>query len=123
MDVYNINPVGKPRMTQRDQWKKRPAVMRYRAFADEVRDKIKEVPIPYHVIFILPMPKSWSKKKRREMAGEPHCQRPDKDNLEKAFLDALFTDDSHVWDGRVSKLWGGVGQIIVSKLHKFEVQI
>lgn len=36
---YPIVPVPKPRMTQRDKWQKRPAVMRYRAFCDEVRAK------------------------------------------------------------------------------------
>lgn len=121
--TYNIVPVPKPRMTRSDKWKKRPSVMKYRAFADEVRYQIKDIPVPYHVIFVLPMPKSWSRKKRLEMAGEPHQQKPDKDNLEKGFLDALFDDDSHVWDGRVSKIWGDVGQIIVSRIHQFEVQI
>lgn len=120
MQTFDITPVSKPRMTRSDRWKQRPAVMKYRAFADEVRDKIKDIPVPYHVIFVLPMPKSWSKKKRIEMAGAPHRQKPDKDNLEKALLDALFEDDSHVWDGRVSKLWGDAGQIIVSRIHQFE---
>lgn len=120
MQTYNIVPVGKPRMTQSDKWKKRPAVLRYRAFADEVRLKVKDLPIPFHVIFIIPMPKSWSKKKRREMLGEPHRQRPDLDNILKGFLDALFEDDAGVWDGRATKLWGDVGQIIVSRIHQFE---
>lgn len=39
---------------------------------------------------------------------------PDKDNLEKAVLDAVFENDSHVWDGRVSKLWADRGVLIVS---------
>lgn len=121
--VYDIVPVGKPRMTQSDRWKKRPAVMRYWAFKDEVQLKIKELPIPYHVIFLIEMPKSWSKKKRLEMVGTPHRSRPDKDNLEKALLDALYEDDSAVWDGRVTKLWGEKGQIIVARIHQFEVQI
>ena len=34
---YPIIPLGKPRMTQRDKWAKRPAVLRYRAFKDECR--------------------------------------------------------------------------------------
>ena len=32
---YDITPVPKPRQTQRDKWKRRDVVMRYRAFADE----------------------------------------------------------------------------------------
>lgn len=87
--------------------------MRYRAFADELRLKVRvrDVPLPYHVVFVLPMPASWSAKKRREMNLQPHIVKPDKDNLEKAFLDALFPEDSHIWDGRASKLWGVRGEI------------
>src|SRR5690554_3514466 len=102
--VYPITPMGKPRMTQRDKWKQRPEVMRYRAFRDEVR--IRGVKLPesgYHLTFVLPMPKSWSKKKRDAMRGAPHQQRPDKDNLEKALLDAIFEEDARIWDGRVTK--------------------
>ncbi|MDX6042622.1 RusA family crossover junction endodeoxyribonuclease [Scandinavium lactucae] len=114
MRTFDITPLGKPRMTRADKWKKRPEVMRYRAFCDEVR--LKNVSLPecgYHVIFVLPMPPSWSKKKKADYCGKPHQQRPDKDNLEKALLDALFGEDSHIWDGRVSKIWGERGQIII----------
>lgn len=112
--IYPIVPMGKPRMTRADKWKKRPEVMRYWAFCDEVR--LRGVAIPesgYHVIFVLPMPQSWSKKKRAEYAGKPHQQKPDRDNLEKALLDAIFDDDCRIWDGRVSKIWGEKGQIII----------
>lgn len=119
MKKYDIVPIPKPRMTRRDTWAKRPAVLRYRAFKDEVRLKGLTLPeFGYHVTFVIPMPKSWSKKKRAEMNGKPHQQTPDKDNLEKALLDALHTDDSHVWDGRVTKVWGEVGQIIVDEIKE-----
>ncbi|NWC66026.1 RusA family crossover junction endodeoxyribonuclease [Cedecea sp. P7760] len=114
MKVYNILPMGKPRMTRADKWKKRLEVLRYRAFCDEVR--LNQIELPecgYHVIFVLPMPPSWSKKKQAEYDGKPHQSRPDKDNLEKALLDALFGEDSHIWDGRVSKIWGTTGKIII----------
>ena len=61
---YLITPVTKPRQTRSDVWKKRKPVMKYRAFADEVR--ANKVIIPSggcHVTFIIPMPKSYSKKK------------------------------------------------------------
>ncbi|ANI82395.1 RusA family crossover junction endodeoxyribonuclease [Kosakonia oryzae] len=114
--IYPIVPMGKPRMTRSDKWKKRPEVMRYRAFRDEVR--IRGVVLPAagaHITFILPMPASWSKKKRAEMNGKPHQVKPDKDNLEKALLDALFENDAHIWDSRVTKLWGESGQIIIEE--------
>lgn len=114
--IYDITPVPKPRMTQRDKWVKRPPVLRYRAFAEECR--LRGVTLPecgYHVTFVLPMPASWSTKKRAAMNGKPHQQKPDKDNLEKALLDAVFQDDCRVWDGRVTKIWGQAGQIIVQQ--------
>lgn len=123
MKSYDITPVAKPRMTRRDKWEKRSAVLRYRAFADEVRLKIKSIPVPYHVVFVIPMPKSWTAKRKNEMAGQPHEQKPDKDNLEKALLDALFPDDSGVWDGRVTKLWGEAGRICVSPLKPYQPEV
>ena len=36
----DICPVAKPRMTQSDKWRERPAVVKYRAFADELRLKV-----------------------------------------------------------------------------------
>lgn len=114
--AYNINPVGKPRMTQRDRWARRPAVLRYRAFCDECR--LRRVSLPAagaHVTFVIPMPRSWSKKRRAAMAGQPHQQKPDADNLTKALMDAVHADDAHVWDLRVTKVWGEYGQIIVEE--------
>lgn len=116
--IYDITPVSKPRMTQRDKWAKRKPVLEYFAYKQEC--KLKGVELPesnYHVTFILPMPSSWSKKKRAEMNGKPHQQRPDKDNLEKGLLDALFDDDSTVWDGRVTKLWGEKGLIKIDEIR------
>lgn len=111
---YPITPMGKPRMTQRDKWRAREAVVRYRAFKDECR--LRNVMLPdagAHVTFILPMPKSWSKKKRREMNGAPHRQKPDVDNCAKALMDAVFPDDSGVWDIRATKVWGEQGAIVI----------
>lgn len=113
---YLITPMGKPRMTRSDKWKQRPEVLRYRAFKDEVR--LNKVSLPesgYHITFVIPMPQSWSKKKKTEMNGKPHQQKPDKDNLEKALLDAIFEDDCLIWDGRVSKVWGETGKIIIKE--------
>lgn len=118
MKVYDITPMGKPRMTRADKWKKRPEVLRYRAFCDEVRLQCVELPESgSHVTFILPMPASWSKKKRAELNGRPHQQKPDVDNLTKSLLDALFEDDAHIWDVRVSKSWGETGRIIIEELE------
>lgn len=88
--------------------------MQYRAFCDELRLKTKGFRVPcqgLHVVFRLPMPPSWSKKKAVEMAGKPHKQKPDVDNMLKGFFDALCEDDSYIYDIRASKFWDWKGSI------------
>ncbi len=109
---YNITPNPKPRMTRRDKWAKRPAVLRYFAFKDEVR--LKGVVYEYGkaITFHMPMPKSWSKKKKAEMDGKPHKQRPDIDNMIKSLFDSLYDEDAHIWwVGETKKLWAYEGSI------------
>lgn len=89
--------------------------MRYRAFADEARLLKMEVKNGSSIVFILPMPKSWSEKKKEQMNNEPHLQRPDLDNLLKALLDALMKEDSVIWKlGMLEKRWGDIGLITIS---------
>lgn len=119
--IYYIKPVPKPRMTQRDKWltgvKRRPSVRRYFQFKELCRIyKVEVKESETEIVFVLPMPKSWPYKKREEMLGKPHQQRPDKDNLEKALLDAVYDEDCRVWDSRVSKLWGVKPMIAISKI-------
>lgn len=110
--LISVEPVPKPRMTQRDRWAKRPAVLRYREFCDQVRAAGAVVPeCGAHIVFRLPMPASWSKRKRAEMDGKPHQQKPDVDNLAKALLDACLSEDQGVWDMRVTKVWAVSGGI------------
>lgn len=112
--LIKITPVPKPRTTQRDRWAKRPVVVRYYAFADELRLKYNgNLPPKITLQFIMPMPKSWSNKKRELMYMAPHQQRPDIDNLVKAVLDSLCEDDSYVHTVNASKVWGEEGAIII----------
>lgn len=113
-----INPVSKPRMTQRDKWAKRPCVVRYYSFKDELRRAwgCKEVPDQLNLIFYLPMPSSWSKKRRNQMLGKPHQSKPDIDNLIKSFLDCLLENDARIWDVKASKRWAERGAIEVRKV-------
>lgn len=114
MIKYQITPTPKPRMTQRDKWQKRPAVLRYREFCDQVRAAGVQLPNGATVMFRLPMPKSWSKKKRLEMNGKPHQQKPDLDNLLKALIDAVHADDAHIWHLQmVTKIWSEEGSILI----------
>ncbi|TDI82529.1 MAG: RusA family crossover junction endodeoxyribonuclease [Betaproteobacteria bacterium] len=117
-EIYNINPVAKPRMTQRDKWKKRPCVLGYYAFKDDCRlHKVRVPACNSHIIFVIPMPKSWPKKKKAKFVNKAHQQKPDKDNLEKSLLDAVYGEDCVVWDNRVTKIWGDVGRIIICDIY------
>lgn len=112
--VLDIVPVSAPRMTQRDRWAKRPPVLRYFAFREHIQLlKASVAESGDTVTFVLPMPKSWSKKKREAMDGAPHQQKPDVDNLTKALLDSIFEDDSHVHDIHTRKVWGVEGSIVI----------
>lgn len=102
---YDIAPVPKPRMTQRDKWLKRPCVLRYRAFADKCRARRVKLPGACRIVFHLPMPRTWSVSKRVQLQGAPHTTKPDLDNLIKALMDAVLKDDAHVFDIRAEKRW------------------
>lgn len=115
--ILDITPVPKPRMTKSDRWKKRPAVTRYWAFCDQLREQWGDEPLPEAVsmFFQLPMPNSWSKKKKAELAGKPHKQRPDIDNLMKAVMDALCEDDSYIHSVKARKEWSKIGAIVLTE--------
>lgn len=67
------------------------------------------------VTFSIPMPKSWSDKKKREMRYMPHKQTPDVDNLIKGLMDTL-PEDSHIWNIHIEKVWDITGSIRVEQL-------
>jgi Holliday junction resolvase RusA-like endonuclease len=119
MKSYSIEPMGKPRMTRRDKWKQRDCVLRYRAFKDSVRASGLVLPQPCKVLFTIPMPESWSRKKRVGQDGQPHMAKPDIDNLVKAILDSLYEDDAHVWSVWGEKRWGTTGSISVQGMEEF----
>lgn len=106
-------PVSCPRMTQRDKWMKRPCVMRYREYSDRLRKFVNlhdlyvgKVTAKFH----MPMPESWSLKKIQFMAGHPHRQRGDLDNMVKSILDSLMKEDGMVWSVYAEKYWAQPGK-------------
>jgi Holliday junction resolvase RusA-like endonuclease len=104
-----VEPMGKPRMTQRDKWAKRPVVLRYRAFADAVRASapadMVTAPISVSWKAYLSMPDSWSQKKKEAHKGRLHQSKPDRDNIDKGILDALWPNDSCIATGTIEKRW------------------
>jgi len=118
-------PVGAPRMTQQDKWKKRPCVTRYRDFKDAIRkvsgampDSSKVMSLSW-VAFFTP-PESWSKKRRAAAMGELHRSKPDLDNIAKGVFDALFTDDSGIAKGTFEKRWGDQSRLEVTIIYRTE---
>tara|TARA_R110002020_G_scaffold153326_2_gene332714 strand:- start:75 stop:443 length:369 start_codon:yes stop_codon:yes gene_type:complete len=118
--ILDVTPVSKPRMTRADRWKKRQSVLKFFAF----RDAVKQSPAwktlqlldmdSFKIVFHVPMPKSWSKKKKAQFEGKPHQQRPDLDNYLKAWKDSVYEEDAVVWNVEATKLWtSGPGYIMV----------
>ena len=114
---FDVVPVSAPRMNQADRWKKRPCVVKYFEYRDQVRAIAAEqgftLPERFYLWFQMPMPKSWSQRKKRMMFGEPCRVKPDADNLAKGFFDC-FGEDKHVWSVQITKTWHDVGCIIVT---------
>lgn len=67
-------------------------------------------PVELRLTFIMPIPKSTSKKMAERLLDTPHIKRPDGDNLEKMILDScngiLFNDDSQIWKCTWEKIYG-----------------
>jgi Holliday junction resolvase RusA-like endonuclease len=125
------DPIGKPSMTQRDKWKKRPCVMRYRAWADRLRAVAgpfgigplppAEAVLELSILAQFEPPKSWSKKRQVAMVGAPHQNRPDIDNVAKAAMDALYPRiDSAIARLTVEKRWDWKAGIEITIIYRTE---
>lgn len=118
--TIKIDPVTAPRQTRKDRFSPSSAVRRYWAYKDELRLRCPRLEIPRDVElvsldFVIAMPGSWSRRKRAELDGRPHRQKPDIDNLVKAFLDTFSPqDDSYIPAIEARKRWGEEGLILFS---------
>jgi len=107
-----VAPVPKPRMTKSDSWRKRPAVVKYWKFKDDLKAVVKgDLEPRFKITFYVPMSVSWSKRQKAAMNGQPHQMKPDIDNYLKAFMDALSSDDSYIYDVHARKFWSETGSI------------
>jgi len=110
-------------MTRADSWRKRPVILRYHEFKDVIRETGASLDESGMLVeFQLPMPPSWSARKRAELNGKPHQQKPDLDNLLKALMDALLPDDSIVWDIHARKVWGTIGTITLNRSEAWTIR-
>lgn len=117
--VLDMDPMSKPRMVNSDRWKKRPVVLRYRVFCDELRLRCKAQKFrpgdSLEIIFYFPCPKSWSKRKRQAHLLQPHQQKPDLDNCIKV-LDAILPEDKTVHRIHAAKFWAETGSIHIRNI-------
>lgn len=103
-------------MTRNQYWI--PAAKRYFAWKDDLRmlalAEGYELEEPLSLTFVLPVPKSCTKKERERRLGNPHRTTPDLDNMIKAFKDALSDNDAGIAEyGTMRKIWGESGAIII----------
>ncbi len=113
MKIYEITPIGKPRMTQRDRWHKRPAA--YWAFKHEVRlhgSRLSES--GYHVTFVIPMPMSGARKSARNTLARP-INRSQTKTISKRHYSMPSLMTAVVSGGAGKKIWGELGRIIIKE--------
>lgn len=92
---------GCPHCLSQENLNRKKRLERYNDYKDDLRGLAKkagfEMPVAgWALYFYIPMPKSWSKKKKELMKGQLHLQKPDIDNFEKGFYDALSVVDEQI---------------------------
>ena len=119
--IVPLTAMGKPRMTRRDKWAKRDCVVRYREFCDLLRHYCQGMPLdPVYLEWVayFPIPASLSKKKAEELVNQFHRVKPDRDNIDKAIMDALFKQDQRLAVGAQEKRYDdGHGPRIVIRVE------
>ena len=117
----HVQPIPYARMTRFSKWNKQSKkYTQYKQYIQLMVKKEKfELSNRLSINFYIPMAKSWTKKKRFQMAYEPHQQKPDLDNLVKGLLDSLFQycgGDHAVCEIRATKYWADEGCIEITNL-------
>ena len=122
--ILNINPQTHVRATQGDsiffripREKLRPSGLsrlkrleRYNIYKIELGAEAKRKgfvfpPVGASITFFVPVPPSWSKKKKKLYHGTFHQSKPDLDNLLKALMDSLMAEDKQIAHIELSKRW------------------
>lgn len=91
--------------------------------AEAKRKNFTLPPVGASITFFIPVPQSWSLKKKRQYHGRFHQSKPDIDNLMKALLDALMKEDKEIAHLEIQKRWVDfdIGWIEVSSKNYEEV--
>ena len=128
--LFDVIPFGAPRLTQSDKWKTNPnhpdplkrqrkVVTQYFDFKNRLVQQAIEMGFEleqiFDAVYLIPMPNSWSAKKKEKMNGLPCEVQPDTDNITKAIKDTLRKSDSDIWFEKAEKRWAYHGSIIIFK--------
>ena len=126
--VFDVIPMGSVRMTQSDRWKTNPnhldpnkrqrkSVTKHFTFKNEItrQGKLMNFNIGecLECVYFIPMPDSWSEKKKEKMNGFPCKVKPDCDNITKLVKDSFCINDSNIWNEEAKKVWAYNGSIII----------
>lgn len=126
--LFDVIPIGAPRLTQSDKWKTNPnhidplkrqrkTVTQYFAFKNALQLQANlmkfELGQAFEAVYLIPMPNTWSNKKKERMNGLPCEVKPDTDNITKAVKDTLRKNDSDIWYEKAEKRWAYHGSIII----------
>jgi Holliday junction resolvase RusA-like endonuclease len=128
--MIDVCPMGAVRMSKSDTWKtdplhpnplkrQRQVVARYFAYKNKVVETCNKLNYTLgntlNITFYLPMPESWSNKKKSAFLHQPHKSKPDLDNLIKAFMDSMKKSDSDIYQITAEKRYDYQGYIIVKE--------
>lgn len=116
--LFNVSPMGAVRTTQRQKWVD-PSAKRYNAYKQAIAGSAASqsivgqptpAPLALKMVFVMPIPESWSKKKRWDALNKAHMTKPDLDNLIKGCTDALngvvWQDDKQIVSVEATKVYG-----------------
>lgn len=125
-----VEPYGtpRPRFSRRGNYVQTYHPAKYTQYKHSVkqflpRTLFDNVPISVKMLFIVKIPNSWSKSRKRAAVGKWCMKKPDVDNYAKAILDAgnehTWQDDSIVVDLHVKKKYG-IEPCVYLKITKLE---
>ncbi len=123
--ILNITPQTHVRATQGDRvffriprdklrppgLKRLKRLERYNQYKEDLlaeakRNNFTFPPQGASVFFFIPVPKSWSKKKKKLHHGQLHQSKPDLDNLVKSLTDSLVSEDKYIAHySEIAKYW------------------
>jgi Holliday junction resolvase RusA-like endonuclease len=124
------NPVGKgrPKFARRGSFVSTYTPTKTRDYEDLIKEfarqamgsaEILETPVTVAIYITVPIPSSYSKKRREAclIGSERPIKKPDIDNVAKCFLDAMneivYKDDTQVLTLHITKVYGTVGMVEV----------